>query len=275
MTDQSTDFERELADRLRTRADRTRVDLDHDRIVSGRFRRRAGRAAQPLWLVPIVVVAAAVLVVGGLAILGGDQGERPAPADTLATLPTVPPAPVDYGVLDDTEGPTIDDHWHVAYGFNLCGEWSQLEGNLEGVGPDGELLSDGYALTGLHSHDDGVIHIHPFTALGTGAKVTLGRFLSLYRVEVTDNKISFSNGQLMNLLSCDMLGKQLVVVVWPDANDPTDRIILTSGFAGIPLRDGAAITITDDLANVTPPPSASALDVLGAVDAGQVAPEQP
>src|SRR6187397_724629 len=45
--------------------------------------------------------------------------------------------------------PGITDHWHAAYGVDICGELQPP-------------LSSGTAdPNGIHTHDDGVMHIHP------------------------------------------------------------------------------------------------------------------
>ena len=62
----------------------------------------------------------------------------------------------------DASPPTINDHWHVAYGFQLCDDFKTLTGNLEEIDANGQLISDAFRRTGVHSHDDGVIHWHPF-----------------------------------------------------------------------------------------------------------------
>ena len=56
--------------------------------------------------------------------------------------------------LDDDLGgvPQLDDHIHQAFGVNVCGEWKT---------PD---IPEFESTIGIHTHGDGVIHIHPFSA---------------------------------------------------------------------------------------------------------------
>jgi len=56
--------------------------------------------------------------------------------------------------------PTLADHWHAAYGIYVCDGWLAP---LTDVGPDE---------TGIHTHTDGIAHIHPFSARYTGANAT-------------------------------------------------------------------------------------------------------
>ena len=66
----------------------------------------------------------------------------------------------------DSTPPTINDHWHAAYGFYLCDTWYKLAGNLEGTNSAGQPEFPKFVRTGVHSHDDGVMHWHPS---GSGA----------------------------------------------------------------------------------------------------------
>ena len=77
----------------------------------------------------------------------------------------------------DASPPTINDHWHIAYGFMLCepDNFTQLTGALEETDANGQLISDAFRRTGVHSHDDGVIHWHPSTSAAVGTRADLGR----------------------------------------------------------------------------------------------------
>ena len=58
----------------------------------------------------------------------------------------------------DITRPSIEDHWHVAYSVYICGQRQ----------PDFALWQGG-----IHTHDDGIIHIHPFlpSEEGEGARL--------------------------------------------------------------------------------------------------------
>ena len=60
--------------------------------------------------------------------------------------------------------PQLGDHIHEAIGFNVCGQFLPNIPTFE-------------SKIGIHTHGDGVMHIHPFSQLGVGANATLGRFL--------------------------------------------------------------------------------------------------
>jgi hypothetical protein len=69
------------------------------------------------------------------------------------------------------------DHWHMAYGFWLCDSWA----------PN---LPDDSTKGGIHTHNDGLIHVEPQTVEDAGPNATVGRFLDLAGVKVTESEIN-------------------------------------------------------------------------------------
>ncbi len=55
--------------------------------------------------------------------------------------------------------PRIGDHWHVTYEYVVCGE--------------PQPLAPAWTGSGVHTHDGGIMHIHPFSASeeGEGARL--------------------------------------------------------------------------------------------------------
>jgi hypothetical protein len=79
--------------------------------------------------------------------------------------------------------PTVEDHWHASYGFYACDEWlPNLAGNKEEQSTDGQLVNNKFRRTGIHSHEDGVIHWHPFSSESTGRNAKFGVFLDVYGI---------------------------------------------------------------------------------------------
>jgi hypothetical protein len=68
-------------------------------------------------------------------------------------------------------GPTIEDHWHAAFGVNVCGTW--LTNPPEFV----TQASNPGVYAGIHTHNDGYIHMEAKSSIDTGANATVGRFL--------------------------------------------------------------------------------------------------
>jgi hypothetical protein len=66
-------------------------------------------------------------------------------------------------------GPAIGDHWHAALGVDICGEFLANA-------PSFEARAGTQERAGLHSHGDGLMHIHPFAEDEAGGAATVGRF---------------------------------------------------------------------------------------------------
>lgn len=73
--------------------------------------------------------------------------------------------------------PRIEDHWHAAYAVYDCDTF--LQPFLSISDPDG-----------IHSHQDGVIHIHPWNSSATGSDARLDIFFESMGARVTDDEIS-------------------------------------------------------------------------------------
>jgi hypothetical protein len=177
----------------------------------------------------------------------------------------------------DASPPTIDDHWHMAYGFQICtaDNFKTLNGTLEEVDANGQLISNAFRRTGVHSHDDGVIHWHPSTSAAVGQNATLGVFLDSYDVELDDDSLKFPENQggeeyIEGETKCGDEDAELKVVVWKSYQDTGEGTTYTSDFDDIRMtNDGMAITIAflpSDV-DVVMPPSAPNLPALGATDA--------
>jgi len=198
--------------------------------------------------------------------------------------------------VDASGAPLQSDHWHHAYGFYLCDTWFQLEGDAEQQGTDDFTQ---YARTGIHSHDDGLIHWHPFSSAAVGSNARLGVFLKTYGVDLGNDKLSFPSTQRAALETqladfdpprddvlewedgdtCSIDGTQksaeLKVVVWDNFTDTDDGTTYIADFNNIRLdRDQmvVAIAFVPDNTDVTMPPWAPELPSLGEIDAGVVNP---
>jgi hypothetical protein len=168
---------------------------------------------------------------------------------------------------DDMGGvPQLGDHIHQAIAFNLCGE--QLADLPEFASPQ----------IGIHTHGDGVIHIHPTSQLGVGANATLDRYLRTVRDE-GGLDVSLDNSELDYLgetytedeTTCEGVDDpQLRMAYWPDVQDEASQPqVVTGDFTDRRLtEDGAGLTIFygDPDADIPKPRNASQLSVLGARD---------
>ncbi|NND74643.1 MAG: hypothetical protein HKN44_06510 [Ilumatobacter sp.] len=193
----------------------------------------------------------------------------------------------------DASDPQIGDHWHVAYGFNICGTWVQLAGNAEEVDSNGQFINQDFARTGIHSHDDGIIHWHPNSRAAVGRRAKLDVFLDVYDVELTQDKLTFPEAQRGVLppgfddgvfeegeTKCLVDGNEedgsLQVVVWDNFTDTDGGTTFVAAFDNIPVdRDAKVFSIAfvPDGTDVGMPPWASELPTLGAADSGQQLPD--
>jgi hypothetical protein len=218
-------------------------------------------------LFPLVV---AIVIVLGLSLVFYSRQSRPAA---------------------DASPPTIDDHWHVAYGFYLCDEWFKLDGDLEERDSTGFLNTE-FARTGVHSHSDGLIHWHAFSSAATGGNATLGLFLENYGVQLTNSELQFPEDQRALLpyeqetglfeggeTQCDIDGEmrdgELKVITWDNFSDTDDGTTFIADFENIRVADDRmviSIAFVPSGTDVGMPPWAPQLPELGAQDSGQLTP---
>jgi hypothetical protein len=187
----------------------------------------------------------------------------------------------------DASPPTINQHWHAAYGFYICGEWYRLQGDQEVRNAQGQLTSTNYLQTGVHSHDDGVIHWHPFTSRAVGRRAVVGVFLDVYEVEFTNERLRFPDSQVVGPwgagpefipgeTQCDGQDAELSMVVWGSFEDTGSGIRYIANFENVRIQnDGMVFAFVFAPRNepVPMPPWAPDLPALGAVDITQFTPE--
>ena len=158
----------------------------------------------------IVVTAIVVLGVAGIALSrGGDDGTS-----------------------DDTP-PTLQDHWHSAYAVNICG---QLQANM----PQPSRL------LGIHTHNDGLIHIEPqvtLSALDRGKNATLARYAeSMPGMKLSSSEIQVPGGKLMkNGDLCDKDAGTLTIRQWKNA--ASEEFEDFTNPKDVKITDGGAITM--------------------------------
>ena len=170
--------------------------------------------------------------------------------------------------------PTINDHWHISYGFYICDKYiADLTGTKEN--PVDPL----FLKYGIHSHGDGVIHWHP-QALATGTRAKFGVFLDTYGVKVTAKGISFGsdqNGGKSYVVGTDkckdstgkMVDAQVEAIVWPEYDKPDKYRKYITDFGNIRVtNDQMAVSWAYVIpgTKVPMPTSASNLPALGAKD---------
>ncbi|MEO6651226.1 MAG: hypothetical protein ABIP17_01040 [Ilumatobacteraceae bacterium] len=196
----------------------------------------------------------------------------------------------------DASEPTIDQHWHAAYGFYLCDGWVELDGALEEQDSRGQFTNLNFLRTGIHSHDDGVIHWHPINSQGVGRNAVLGVFLDTYDVDLQNNSLTFPsqvsvgpNPEFAAQAPSDILDEyiegetqcngedaEVSVKAWGSFTDTDGGTRYIAEMNDVHLdNDGMvfAIYFTPPDATQVMPPWAQQLPQLGQADSGSVLPE--
>lgn len=137
------------------------------------------------------------------------------------------------------------DHWHAAYGIFLCDSFA----------PN---LTNERDPKGIHTHADGLIHIHPFVRSAAGRNATLEVFTDAVDMTLDDDELEVPGGKTYR--SGDTKCGDEVGVVQVRVGDE----VITEDVSKIKLEDQALITIAfaPKDAEIPPPPTAGDLSRL-------------
>ncbi len=183
----------------------------------------------------------------------------------------------------DASPPTVEDHWHEAFGIYACGEWlPNLQGTAESPAEGGDY--DAYLKYYVHSHGDGVMHWHSFSGRASGKRARLKVFLDVYDIKLSDDKLELPDSQVgggddgsqrvfeEGETKCDGEDAHLSVVYWPSYTSTANSrsSIANMGDARIENDGGVfVIAFMPDGADIPQPPHTANLVELGAADSGQ------
>ena len=190
----------------------------------------------------------AVVVILGLALIAFSRHEVRASA-APASAPT-----------KDNSPPRADaDHWHTAYGFYICGKWQSNIAQFEDA-------------QGIHTHGDGVIHVHPFR-IGkrnpfSGKNANLGAFMAFAKGRVTGQQIKVPNGvKKVNGDKCSGKASQVIVKTWKKGEPEEAGQLFTGNPEKLKLEDNMLLTIAfmPKGSKIPQPQSAPTLDSLSDV----------
>ena len=205
---------------------------------------RAGGKSTSKRKLPIFPIAMAAVVVLGLAmvVVVRNSGQS--------------------GATDTKNPPKVGDHWHASYGIYIC---DRFVPDVSDRGPD---------QLGVHTHDDGLIHIHPFLASAAGKQATLQRFFDQSGMQVSKSHIKLPSappfkGRLYEAGKTTCNGKPAVVEVshWKNAlaaagGAKADKVF-TDDFGKIRLsEDLGAYTFAFVAKGTKVPPPPGAGDIL-------------
>jgi hypothetical protein len=145
------------------------------------------------------------------------------------------------------------DHWHAAYGIFVCDKFAPT-------------ITDQRDPEGIHTHGDGVIHVHPFLRRAAGKNATLEKFFDAVRAEISDSHIELPDGTTIREGKHKCGGKDGELVIRLKGQDK----LRTSDLAGLTFSDRMVLTIAympkgTDAADIPLPPSEPNLDNLSDV----------
>ena len=155
------------------------------------------------------------------------------------------------------------DHWHAALGIYNC---DHFEGNiLRGDWPDP---------SGIHSHDDGAIHIHPFVSSAAGTRARLKVYFETMGLKFNDDELELTDGTTLKS-DTDCNGKNATLrVARFDIDNPDSPIeIITDDLGDVRFladREAFTIALVPDDVDIPIAPTAATLDALAGIDSGQV-----
>ena len=158
----------------------------------------------------------------------------------------------------DTSRPRVGaDHWHAAIGFYIC---NQFASNVPDNGQDP---------LGIHTHGDGIVHIHPFSSQSAGKKAILKVWFDTVGVTATDTQLKLPGEDSAHKNGQDCNGKAATIItkVW-DTRAASDTGHIVSGAPGDNrLRDNQLITVAfvPEGTEIPRPPSEKQLDNLSDV----------
>ena len=104
----------------------------------------------------------------------------------------------------DNSPPRVNqDHFHSAYRIDICGESIVLPN---------DSVDD---RSGIHTHGDGLIHIHPFISTVSGRRATLGAFFEESDLVLSDTELSVPGRTLVEGTdTCNGEPGEIVVLKW-------------------------------------------------------------
>ncbi|HEX8582752.1 MAG TPA: hypothetical protein VF640_10500 [Acidimicrobiales bacterium] len=144
------------------------------------------------------------------------------------------------------------DHWHAAYGIYDCDAF------LPPITDQNDPL-------GIHTHGDGVVHIHPTSSRAAGEDARFGVFADAAGIDISDDEVKVGDTTLSEEDGCDGEPAQLVVKRW-NVDDPDDEgEEFTSDLRDVRFtadRQAITVALLPEGADVPEPESIPTLDQL-------------
>lgn len=159
------------------------------------------------------------------------------------------------------EPPKIGDHWHAAYGVYNCDAY---------LAPFADEAGD---RTGIHTHQDGLMHMHPFASRVTGDGANLAAFGEDVGLDIDDDALRGPGIDVENGDECDGEPATVRLLVWDGPGDDEPEVI-TDDIAKHDPDDGSvwALVFAPEDAEIPKPTSAINLQDPTAAEEGRQPP---
>ena len=118
------------------------------------------------------------------------------------------------------ETPTVTDHWHAAYGIYVCDAF---------LPPLTDQVQD---VTGLHTHGDGVAHIHPFNSGAAGGNATLANWGKTTGLTFSGDGFTVGDVTYEPGYDCSGTPAEISLYVWPADDTSAEPRIYTGSDIG-------------------------------------------
>jgi hypothetical protein len=149
--------------------------------------------------------------------------------------------------------PKVGDHIHAAYGIYVCDAFLPA---LTDTGPD---------TTGLHTHGDGVAHIHPFANGASGKNSTISKWGETVGLQAGSDSFTVNGTEYADGYDCNGQPAQVSLYVWPPDDPDAEPEVITSDIGGFRLdtdRQLFTLAVVPEGTDVPRPESAGELDQL-------------
>ena len=171
-----------------------------------------GMRERPKLLFPIAIVAICVI---GVLVVAFSRNERVA-------------------AIEGAEPPRTGDHWHAAYGVYICDSYLP------------PIADNGNDPTGIHTHGDGLMHIHPFGGGSAGFNARVGVWAETVGMELGSDSFTLPDGATYSNgnTDCDGEPADVYLIRWDNAYDPeVPGEVFTSDFGDVRFKsDQSAFT---------------------------------
>jgi FKBP-type peptidyl-prolyl cis-trans isomerase len=120
------------------------------------------------------------------------------------------------GIVQQSAGskaPIVGDHWHMAWGVYVCDKFVKL--------PD----PTGNDPVGVHTHGDGLVHVHPFTEKAAGSNATMARFFETENIKVANNSIKLGTTTYFGGKDCAGKKTKLTVFRWKSRTAKSPEVV--------------------------------------------------